>query len=197
MLRGTWHHAMNMDAGNGTVVEQSHMKDWGFNRCRSLKRLIAICAVAALQIMAWAGCASADSTRILGEWLTEDKVSRIALVECDDAICGDIVWIAEDRANNEQGQPVTDRNNPDPALRDRTILGLRIFHDLKPSEDDDNTWVGEVYNPENGEVYKTFVTPQRSGKLQVKGCILRGWVCKSEYWTRPDAVKPETDENVR
>ena len=175
------------------------MSDRGFERSNrpTVGRLIGLCAMTALQMIIWCHGAAADAAKVLGEWLTEDKVSRIQLTECEDAICGHISWIREADATNEAGEPVTDINNPDAALRTRPLVGLRIFHGLKPSADNEDVWEGQVYNPENGENYTASLIPQRNGKLRVKGCILDGWVCKSEIWTRPDAVETDSDENTR
>ena len=175
------------------------MYDRGYDDSRRLAviRLIGLCAATILQILAWSDDASADPAKVLGEWLTEDKVSRIALSECGDVLCGHISWITEKDATNEAGEPVTDVNNPDAALRSRPLVGLQIFHDLKPSSGNENLWEGRVYNPENGEMYTASLLPQRDGRLRVKGCILDGWVCKSEIWTRPDAVETDPEENTR
>ena len=175
------------------------MYDRGFEDTKrsAVVRLTCLCAATTLQVVAWCQVVAADPAKVLGEWLTEDKVSRIELTECDDALCGHISWIREEDATNEAGEPVTDVNNPDAAMRSRPLVGLRIFHELKPSEDNDSLWEGRVYNPENGEMYTASLLPQRDGKLRVKGCILDGWVCKSEIWTRPDAVETDTDENTR
>ena len=160
-------------------------------------RLTGLCAAAVVQLVLWCTGAAADPAKVLGEWLTEDKVSRIALTECGDALCGHISWIREEDATNDAGEPMTDINNPDAALRSRPLVGLQIFHGLKPSEDNENVWEGSVYNPENGEMYTASLLPQRDGRLRVKGCILDGWVCKAEIWTRPGAVKTDTEENTR
>ena len=92
-----------------------------------------------------------------------------------------MVWLLKNA--DKEGNPFRDIRNPDASLRDRPILGLTIFRDLRPT-DEDGEWEGLVYNPENGETYQTFILPLEGDRLEVKGCVLAGFICGSEYWTR-------------
>lgn len=156
-----------------------------------------ICAGIAIAILHGNVAATAGQEEVLGTWFTEGGESQIQLVECDDAICGDIVWIHEGDATDADGNPVTDQNNPDPALRNRPLIGLRIFRDFRPLPTDGNTLKGEVYNPQNGKSYQSFLTPLADGKLKVKGCILGGWICGAEYWKKVNVVKGSASETLR
>lgn len=138
--------------------------------------------VCASLLSMWAVAASA-SDGIMGTWLTEDRDSKIEFVQCGDSLCGNVVWLLE--PNDENGQPYRDVRNPNAALRGRTILGLTIFPGLKPAQEA-NRWRGEVYNPEDGDTYKTVLSLLPNGTLEVKGCVLGGLICDSSYWTRSE-----------
>ena len=118
---------------------------------------------------------------IVGVWLTEDRDSKIEFAACGDELCGRIVWLLQ--PEDENGMPYKDTRNPDPALRERPILGLTIFEGVRPTGDE-GKWRGTVYNPEDGDSYKTFISLLQNGGLKVKGCILGGLICDSSYWTK-------------
>lgn len=152
-----------------------------------MNRKFGLGVVAAVCCLSLASMASA-SDQILGTWLTEDRDSRIEFAACGDVLCGSVVWLQQE--TDEQGNPYRDIRNPDAALRDRTILGLTIFQNLRP-HDDGHAVKGTVYNPDDGDTYETFVSVLDDGQLEVKGCVLGGFICSSEYWTRWD--QPDAD----
>ena len=57
----------------------------------------------------------------------------LAVAPCGDELCGTIVWLSEPTLPD--GRVKKDVSNPDPSLRDRTILGLTILRGL-PGEPD-------------------------------------------------------------
>ena len=158
---------------------------------------IGVCVGVAIAILCGESVDAAGQENVLGTWLTEGGDSQIRLVPCDNAICGDIVWIHEWEATDPDGNPVTDQNNADPALRNRPLVGLRIFRDFHPASGDSNTLKGHVYNPQDGRSYESFLTPLADDKLKVKGCILGGWVCGSEYWTKVGVFRGTARESLR
>ena len=117
---------------------------------------------------------------IVGTWLTEDGRSRIALEPCGEKVCGRIVWLREPTDPN--GRPLIDRENADPALRNRQILGLPLFPGLVP---DGDHWAGEVYNADDGKSYDVTLERTGSGTLKIEGCVL-GLLCKGETWTKAE-----------
>lgn len=134
---------------------------------------LAICMLAS-------GTGKAFAAEIFGVWLTEDKDSKIQFTPCGVAVCGRVVWLL--KPADDDGNPFKDFRNPNASLRNRPILRLTIFKDLTPSGKN-ATWEGTVYNPDDGETYKTFLSVAENGRLEVKGCILGGLICDSEYWT--------------
>ncbi len=117
---------------------------------------------------------------IAGTWLTEDGRSRIALAPCGEKVCGRIVWLRE--PNDPDGRPLIDRQNADPALRNRPILGLPLFPGLAPEDDH---WAGPVYNAEDGNTYSVTLERTGPGTLKIEGCLL-GFLCKGETWTKAE-----------
>jgi uncharacterized protein (DUF2147 family) len=117
-----------------------------------------------------------------GVWLTEDRRARIQIEMCGagrDQVCGYVVWM--DKPLTDQGQPKTDRNNPDPAKAKRSVLGHQLMMGLKAN--DDGRYEGEIYNNEDGKKYDVTVWLDKPGQLKVKGCLV-AFLCSTQNWTK-------------
>jgi uncharacterized protein (DUF2147 family) len=108
-----------------------------------------------------------------GEWLVADGSARIRVETCGEALWGIIVWASD---------PGKDKNNPDPALRDRSVIGMPILLDMKKSAP--NRWDGQVYNADDGKTYTANISLVSENVLRVEGCVLGGLFCGGENWTR-------------
>jgi uncharacterized protein (DUF2147 family) len=128
------------------------------------------CLPAILTVLLVSPALAADP---IGEWLVADGTARIRIGPCADALWGVISW-----AN----QPGTDENNPDPAKRKRSIIGLPILLHMKLAEA--NRWEGEVYNAENGKIYNSRIFLVKNDVLRIEGCLFAGFLCGGENWTR-------------
>jgi uncharacterized protein (DUF2147 family) len=113
---------------------------------------------------------AADAT---GEWLVADGTARIRIEPCNNALWGVIAWTKT---------PGKDENNPDPAKRDRSVIGLPILLEMKKVEP--NRWQGAVYNAENGKTYSSNISLVRADVLRIEGCVFGGLFCGGENWTR-------------
>lgn len=69
-----------------------------------------------------------------GTWYTKDNESQIRITNCGGALCGSLVWLQEPN-NPTNGEPLTDRHNPDPNKQSRPLLQLsnEISPDFKTS----------------------------------------------------------------
>lgn len=133
---------------------------------------IAIAAATAL------GAAPATAQRnIDGTYVDSGGFTEITVGPCGSARCGEITRIIR----RKPGEPDRDVHNDNPALRDRPILGITILKNLRW---DDGAWRGEVYNPEDGNTYRTEVRPAANGALEVKGCVTL--FCRTRVWPAAD-----------
>lgn len=114
-----------------------------------------------------------------GVWADEDGEAWIEIALCQDKLCGRIVWLKEPL--DENGQPHVDKNNPDPALQSRPILGLMIMTGLQPNPERTHL-EGQVYNSRNGKVYDVYLTP-KGQTMHVTGCLIK-YICLTQTWTR-------------
>ena len=124
-----------------------------------------------------------DTLDPTGYWLTENERSIIHLSECDEGLCGEIAWIIEDGMRY-------DRENPEPAKRERELCGLQIIQGLEPDPDQPGRWIdGDVYNAEDGETYNLLVRVQdhEPDTLRVRGYVGMSIFGQTQEWSRVSA----------
>lgn len=115
-----------------------------------------------------------------GTWLSEDRDTKVRIVDCGGKLCATVVWLGEP-TDPDTGKPKTDKHNPDPKKRTRPLLGLTVINGMARNGSD--TWSGQIYNADDGRTYKASLTLNGDGVAQVKGCVL-AILCKSHTWTR-------------
>ncbi|MGQ8337329.1 DUF2147 domain-containing protein [Sunxiuqinia sp. A32] len=134
----------------------------------------------------WLNVASAQNAKnITGIWWNDEKTSKIEVIEKDGHYFGTIVYMIPEKY--EDGQPPKDDENPDPALRDRSIVGLQILSGLKFNNKDKEWEDGRIYDPKSGKTYDCFGWFEEGNldKLFLKGYVVGiKWLGKSTEWTR-------------
>src|SRR5262245_43647545 len=138
-------------------------------------------ALAGLSSPAFAAPAPAAPEPV-GDWLVADKVAVVRVAPCtpgQPALCGHIVWT--------KGPAGTDKNNPDPAKRSRSVIGLPTILNMKPTTP--NKWEGEIYNAEDGKTYSGNISLVNENVLRIEGCVL-GFLCGGQNWTRTKCEDP-------
>lgn len=132
---------------------------------------------------------------ICGTWETshdDDGWSLIEIVKTDDSYEGRISWINNDVYDEDDhmaGQPVVDRENPNPDLRDRSLIGVRLMHSFV--YDKKNRWKdGRIYDPNNGKDYRCKLTLQDINTLDVRGFVKVGFIKlgRTTTWERIDST---------
>jgi uncharacterized protein (DUF2147 family) len=122
---------------------------------------------------------AAGAAELKGKWLTDEGKGHVLFESCGPKMCGKIVWLKE--PNDESGKPLVDALNENKSLRNRPIIGMRL---TELEADGNGGWQGVIYNPEDGKSYKAKASIQKNGTLLVKGCIMGGWLCDDQTWTR-------------
>lgn len=59
----------------------------------------------------------------------------------------------------------------------------------KAAKNGDNSWKGDLFNPEDGKTYTGSITYDSTNKLTLSGCLMI--FCQSETWTRVSFAKPK------
>jgi uncharacterized protein (DUF2147 family) len=115
--------------------------------------------------------AYADSQAVVGFWASNNSIFEISTV--DGTLIGEVRALLNpaylpDENTDRTGQPRTDDNNPDEALRARPLLGLSMFSEYAYEDD---LWQGEIYDPESGNTYQSRMKLNRDGNLEIRGYI--------------------------
>ncbi|MEM8986902.1 MAG: DUF2147 domain-containing protein [Pseudomonadota bacterium] len=126
--------------------------------------------------------AFAAGLEVEGLWVPEGGDSLVRIADCGDGTpCGTVAKL------DPSVDATTDVNNPDPALRDTPLLGLKMLWGFKPAKD---RWrAGRIYDPGGGKTYRSAIKRLSADQLEVKGCI--GPICRTQYWS----AAPEVAEN--
>ena len=115
------------------------------------------------------------------EGLWDADSSHVEIYACGDRLCGRIQ--ALDEPLDEEGNPKTDGNNPDPALRDRPIIGMDLISGF--SRKSETVWDGgTIYDPRDGKTYQCKMTLRKDGTLKVRGYVGLALFGKTMVWTR-------------
>lgn len=134
--------------------------------------------------------AAAAGDAIAGRWKTDDGKAHVRVFRQGETFAGEIVWLGEPLYPSDDpmaGKPRVDRDNPDPDLRSRPILGLRILEGLRHAGDGE--WEGgSIYDPENGKTYKCKAWLGEDGDtLHLRGFIGFSLFGRTTGWTRVEA----------
>ncbi|MDD9891940.1 MAG: DUF2147 domain-containing protein [Gammaproteobacteria bacterium] len=114
---------------------------------------------------------------VLGVWKTNEGGGHVELYRVGDELQGKIVG-----GDPDEAKATTDVNNPDPALRERELLGLVIIKDMSYDAKKD-AWVdGELYRTTKGKTYKAKIRLGEGGILKVTGYL--GFFKKTVDWHR-------------
>ena len=135
-----------------------------------------------LSLLVAGSSALADEVDIEGRWLSGDKSGWIDIRLID----GNPVGIAAGSTTKKESDPPRlDEFNPDPALQNRSLLGITILHGFEYKGD--HVWKGgTIYDPNTGKTYKSSMVLVDKNILKVRGFIGISFLGRSDTWTRDD-----------
>jgi uncharacterized protein (DUF2147 family) len=140
-------------------------------------RILGLCITVAVAALP---CVPAAAAEPVGNWLVGNGAAVVRIEPCGEGLCGAIAWTRR--------QNGVDTKNPDPAKRNRPLLGMPILIDMKPAADG-SRWEGTVYNSEDGQTYSSHIGLKSPEILRIEGCVL-GFLCGGENWVRANADVP-------
>lgn len=130
-------------------------------------------------LFSFAACAStlADYN---GFWWNEDRTGIFELIVTEQSIEGITRWGKE---------PKTDRHNPDPSLRARSLKDLTFLWGFEYQAKDNNWQDGHVYDPDNGKTYSAKMQlSDNAQSVEMRGYIGISLFGRTANFTR---VKPQ------
>lgn len=120
--------------------------------------------------------------RICGKWENEAKTLRIEVSTRGSDFIAKIIWFSD-----TEGKPMSywkDKRNPDPKLRNRTILGMNILRDLKYNAKNGKWEDGMVYDSKHGKEWNASAEITKKGRLKVRGYWHFKWIGKTMLFHR-------------
>jgi uncharacterized protein (DUF2147 family) len=140
-------------------------------------RVRAFCGAVALALCGLI-CAATAHADPRGLWLAQDG-AKVRVAACGNALCGRIA-VPKSPTDPDTGRPWTDKQNPDPALRNRSLVGVEVFISMVP--DGAGKWSGKLYNTNGGQTVPGHLYEIDGKTLKVEGCA--GTMCGSQNMTR-------------
>ncbi len=136
---------------------------------------------AAVLVLAFPFAARGDGAAPEGLWYAEGGAAQVEITRCDDGLCGRVVWLRSPL--DEDGCALRDRQNPDPGLRMRPVLGLEVLRGLRRSGD--AAWSdGTIYDPSSGRTYRCELRLDGDDRLRLRGYVGVSWLGRTTRWVR-------------
>ena len=114
-----------------------------------------------------------------GLWLAQDG-AKVRVSSCGKALCGRIA-AAKTPFDPDTGRPWTDKNNPDPRLRTRPLVGVEVFMSMMP--DGPGKWSGRLYDTSGGQTVPGHLTEINRNTIRIEGCAAPS-LCGGQNLTR-------------
>ncbi|WP_448662721.1 DUF2147 domain-containing protein [Sphingomonas sp. CJ20] len=107
---------------------------------------------------------------IFGVWGNPARTIAVRIAACGQEICGTIV---EATAKAEQDARAAGVN---------TLIGVELLKDYRQTAP--TRWSGTVYVPDMGRSFSSHIVAESPNSLRIAGCLVGGFLCKSQVWTR-------------
>ena len=157
-------------------------------------RLLKAVALAAIALLPLRTTADAPwrPDAIVGRWLIASKDAVIDIHPVDgpagSEYHGSIAWLLDKTYDEKDGpalsgKPLLDHRNPDPALRQRPLIGLPMLKGLH--FDGQDHWLdGRVYSCNDGRTYRVQVSLADRDHLNLRGYFGLPIFGMTSVWTR-------------
>lgn len=130
--------------------------------------------IASFLLLFPSSAAIAASADVFGDWVYPDNGSVIRVYGCSSSLCAKIIKVKDPSRR--------DVNNPNPKLRNRPIVGVVIATGGAPTGG--NGWIGNLYNPLDGNTYRGTLHVLNRNTLTVVGCFGGGLLCNAKTLKR-------------
>jgi uncharacterized protein (DUF2147 family) len=125
----------------------------------------------------------AASDQICGRWQNEDKNLIVQIYRESNEFKAKIVWF-DNGEGEESMNRRTDIHNPNPALRNRKIIGINVLEDLEYDPQSQSWEDGIIYDASNGRQWSSSAKMNKDGSLKVKGYWKYKFIGKSITFRR-------------
>lgn len=123
-----------------------------------------------------------NGDQLVGVWKPSEGTALVKIDKIGNKFYGRIVWLKE--PNDENGNPKTDKNNPDENLRSTPLKGFRILKDFEYDADEKIWKEGTIYDPKNGSTYNCKIELKDDNTIEVRGYIGASVFGRTDVWSR-------------
>lgn len=133
-----------------------------------------------------------EADAIVGYWVTEGAGSVVQVIKRNNTYSAKIVALKNPiyrvgEVSGMDGQARLDLENPEPTLRQRPLIGMEFLSDF--TFDGDQWSGGKIYDPQSGNTYRSNLTLNEQGQLQVRGYVGVSLLGRTSVWIRLDDYK--------
>jgi uncharacterized protein (DUF2147 family) len=139
---------------------------------RTKSFLVVLAAAAGLMT---ASSALADDSFNYGVWRNPKNSVHVEIKPCGGGkACGVVIW-----ANDEAKADAKKGGTPD-------LVGLQLLRDFQLQKN--GSWKGKVFVPDLNMNFNGTADFPDTTTMKAKGCLIGGFLCKSQTWRRVDVV---------
>jgi len=122
-----------------------------------------------------------EADKIVGVWWNDERTSKIEIENKDGKYTGKIIYLVPEEYIN--GAPPKDDKNPDPKLRNRSVIGLQILEGFEYDAKKEEWKEGTIYDPDSGKTYDCYAWLENNSTLNLKGFVAGiRWMGRSTIW---------------
>jgi uncharacterized protein (DUF2147 family) len=107
---------------------------------------------------------------IIGTWENPSASVKVSTTRCGTELCGYVIW-ANEVAAKDAHEAGTEH-----------LVGTKLLENYTQTAP--SRWHGHVFVPDRGSRYYSDIAQLNPNEIKISGCILGGWVCKSQVWHR-------------
>ena len=116
------------------------------------------------------GAAPPPGSPLEGSWRNPKGTVEVRIGPCGQALCGTVVTAAPSAIADAR-----DSGFP-------TLVGMQILQGYRPAGR--SRWQGTVFVPDMGRSFSSHIVMVDTDHVLVSGCLLGGFLCKSQLWRR-------------
>lgn len=123
----------------------------------------------------------ASATELDGFWMDSHGEVILEVENCGREMCAKVVWLRLPYGPDRL--PLKDFRNPDAALQNREVCGMRVITGF--TKQPDGTWGGgNVYVPDLGMSFSGYAEVLSPTQIKVRGYVFLPLFGATEVWSR-------------
>ncbi len=107
---------------------------------------------------------------IIGLWHNPMGTIQVRTMNCNGELCGTIAHATPEAEQDARESGVTE------------LIGVQLLSGYR--ETAPGKWSGIVFVPDMGRRFSSRIVQISPDTLKISGCLIGGWFCKSQIWTR-------------